>query len=41
MAVLYYRAARDEERSLLAGPMAEQYREYSQRTGMFVPKLAA
>lgn len=37
MGALYYRAARQEERSFLAGPLAPQYREYHQRTGMFLP----
>jgi protein-S-isoprenylcysteine O-methyltransferase Ste14 len=40
MAVIYWWAARQEEQSMLSGPMAEQYREYQKRTGMFVPKLA-
>jgi protein-S-isoprenylcysteine O-methyltransferase Ste14 len=41
MGGLYCRAARQEERSFLAGPFASQYREYRKRTGMFVPRLAA
>jgi protein-S-isoprenylcysteine O-methyltransferase Ste14 len=41
MVVLYYRAARAEERALLAGPIGEEYHVYCQRTGMFMPKLAA
>jgi protein-S-isoprenylcysteine O-methyltransferase Ste14 len=41
MGTLYYRAAREEEQSFLAGPLAEQYREYHRQTGMFVPRRAA
>lgn len=41
MAVVYWQAARDEERVMLSGPLAEEYQEYRKRTGMFVPKLAA
>jgi protein-S-isoprenylcysteine O-methyltransferase Ste14 len=41
MAGLYYRAARQEERSFLAGPFALEYREYRRRTGMFIPRPSA
>jgi protein-S-isoprenylcysteine O-methyltransferase Ste14 len=37
MGTLYYLAARQEERSFLAGPLAPQYQEYRRRTGMFLP----
>jgi protein-S-isoprenylcysteine O-methyltransferase Ste14 len=40
MGGIYYRAARQEERSFLAGPFASQYREYQGRTGMFIPRLS-
>jgi protein-S-isoprenylcysteine O-methyltransferase Ste14 len=39
MAVFYYRAASQEEQLFLASPLGPQYREYRQRTGMFLPKL--
>jgi protein-S-isoprenylcysteine O-methyltransferase Ste14 len=39
MGVLYYRAARQEEDSFLAGPLADQYRVYQGQTGMFLPRL--
>jgi protein-S-isoprenylcysteine O-methyltransferase Ste14 len=35
--VMFIVAARDEEARLLAGPMGARYREYAERTGMFVP----
>ena len=38
MGVLYYRAARQEEESFLAGALAEQYRDYQTKTGMFLPR---
>ena len=41
MGFLYYRAASLEERLFLEGPNAESYREYQQRTGMFLPKFFA
>ena len=41
MAALYYLAARQEEHMILSGPLAGQYRVYCQRTGMFVPRVAA
>ena len=41
MGTLYYRAAREEERTFLAGPLAPQYQEYCRRTGMFLPRVAA
>lgn len=39
MGVLYYRAAREEETSFLAGSLAGPYRDYQSRTGMFLPRL--
>ena len=39
MAALYRRAARFEEAKFLASPLAECYREYQTRTGMFVPTV--
>lgn len=41
MGALYYRAARQEERAFLDGPLAVEYQEYRRRTGMFVPRRAA
>jgi protein-S-isoprenylcysteine O-methyltransferase Ste14 len=39
MGVLYYRAARQEETGFLTSPLAEQYRAYQGRTGMFLPRI--
>jgi protein-S-isoprenylcysteine O-methyltransferase Ste14 len=39
MGLLYYRAARLEEELFLASPVADDYRQYRRRTGMFVPRL--
>jgi protein-S-isoprenylcysteine O-methyltransferase Ste14 len=39
MAVFYVSAARREERSFLTTDLANPYRQYQQRTGMFFPKL--
>jgi protein-S-isoprenylcysteine O-methyltransferase Ste14 len=41
MGLLYYRAARLEEKSFLASPFARQYRAYQRRTGMFLPRSLA
>jgi protein-S-isoprenylcysteine O-methyltransferase Ste14 len=41
MAALYYWAARVEERLILAGPLAAEYQDYRERTGMFIPRLVA
>lgn len=35
----YFYAARGEEAALLSGPLAKEYAEYQQSTGMFFPKL--
>lgn len=37
-AITYARAARAEEASFLATPLAEAYRAYARRVGMFVPR---
>jgi protein-S-isoprenylcysteine O-methyltransferase Ste14 len=37
--MVYWSAARDEERKFAATPMAEDYAEYATRTGRFFPKL--
>lgn len=39
MAALYYAAARDEERRLLASPLGDAYRRYQAASGMFLPRL--
>ncbi len=39
MGILYSRAARKEEAEFLSSPLAEQYRAYQRRTGMFLPRL--
>jgi protein-S-isoprenylcysteine O-methyltransferase Ste14 len=38
LGLLYWCAARQEERAFLAGPLAGQYRAYCRSTGMFWPK---
>ena len=38
LGLLFYCAARQEERAILAGPLAGQYRAYCRTTGMFWPK---
>jgi len=35
----YYRAASLEERGFLTGPLASQYQNYRDKTGMFFPKI--
>lgn len=37
----YWRAARREERAFLASPVADAYRAYAARTGMFLPRPLA
>ena len=37
MGVIYYVAARKEERKFMSGPLAADYAAYRSRTGMFVP----
>jgi protein-S-isoprenylcysteine O-methyltransferase Ste14 len=39
MGLLYYRAASQEEAGFLASALADQYRAYQRRTGMFLPRL--
>jgi protein-S-isoprenylcysteine O-methyltransferase Ste14 len=39
MGAFYRRAALDEERSLLSGPLGAEYLAYRGRTGMFLPRL--
>ena len=39
MAVLYYKAAKYEERKFRGSVLAQQFDEYCQVTGMFLPKL--
>lgn len=41
MVALYGRAAAQEERILLAGPLAQEYRDYARRTGRFLPRLVS
>jgi protein-S-isoprenylcysteine O-methyltransferase Ste14 len=38
MGLLFTVAARREEKWFLASPLACDYRQYRQRTGMFLPK---
>ena len=39
MAGIYLRAVLAEERKFLAGPLAEDYRNYCIRTGRFLPRI--
>ena len=41
LGLLYYLAARQEERAFLGGSLADQYRAYCRTTGMFWPKLVS
>lgn len=39
MAVIYWRAVRMEEAKFLAGPLADDFQRYCERTGRFLPRL--
>jgi protein-S-isoprenylcysteine O-methyltransferase Ste14 len=39
MGCLYYRAARQEENSFLTSSFAPRYKDYQERTGMFLPRI--
>lgn len=40
MGVIYFRAARDEERQIQCSPLAGEYEAYKKRVGMFFPRLS-
>jgi protein-S-isoprenylcysteine O-methyltransferase Ste14 len=39
MAFIYERSAREEERGFLAGPLANEYRDYMRRAGRYAPRF--